>query len=136
MENCDRLIQFIDRNTNHGTKEIPQIFGEGVGVEDPGVKYLNQFIDRDWLQLQSYWQSQSDRWIEALIFSIGDIDRSKSRDILVNIILLGSDESALSAIEHVRDFIDELSPEVREQIEAKMSTIISSRIRKIQSGID
>ena len=47
MENCDRLIQFIDRNTDRGTEEIPEIFGEKVRVEDSGVEYLNQFIDRD-----------------------------------------------------------------------------------------
>jgi hypothetical protein len=133
MDTCDRLIQFIDRNTSHGTKELPEIFGEGVGAEDPGIEYLKEFTDRDWLQLQSYWQSKSDYWIEALILLLGDIDRSKSMDILVDIVLLGSDESALNAIEYVRDFIDELNPEVREQIEAKMSAIVSSRIGKVRS---
>jgi hypothetical protein len=130
MEDGDRLIQFIDRHTSHGTEELPEIFGEGVGVEDPGVECLSQFLDRDWLQLQSYWQSQSDLWIEALIFLLGDIDRSKSRATFVDIVLLGSDDSALNAIEYVRDFIDELNPEVREQINAKMWAIVSSRIGK------
>jgi hypothetical protein len=82
------------------------------------------------VQLQSYWQSQSDLWIEALIFLVGDIDLAQSRDILVNIVLLGSDESALNAIEYVRGSIDELSPGVRAQIEVKISKIISSRKKK------
>ena len=127
MENCDRLIQFIDRHTSHGTEELPQIFGEGVGVEDPGVEYLERFLDRDWLQLYSYWQSQSDLWIEALILLLGDIEPAKSRDTFVEIVLLGSDESALNAIEYVRYFIQELHPEVRDRIEAKMSAIVSKR---------
>jgi hypothetical protein len=127
MGNCDRLIQFIDRHTNCGTEELPQIFGEGVGVEDPGGEYLDRFLDRDWLQLQNYWQSQSDLWIEALILLLGDIDPAKSRDIFIEIVLLGSDESALNAIEYVRDFIQELHPEVREQINTKISAIVSKR---------
>ncbi|WP_310417841.1 hypothetical protein [Chamaesiphon sp. OTE_8_metabat_110] len=127
MENCDRLIQFIDRHTNRGTEELPEIFGEGVGVEDLGVEYLDRFLDRDWVQLQSYWQSQSDYWIEALTLLLGDIDLAQSSNILVNIVLLGSDESALNAIEYVRDFIGALNPEVRDRIEAKMSTIVSKR---------
>ncbi len=133
MENCDRLIQFIDRYTNHGIEELPEIFGEGVGVEDPGVECLDRFLDRDWVQLQSYCYSQSDCWIGALILLLGDIDLAQARDILVNIVLLGSDESALNAIEYVRDFIDELNHEAKEQIEEKISTIVSSKIEKVRS---
>jgi hypothetical protein len=134
MENCKRLIQFIDRNTKYGTEEFPEMFGEGIGIEATGVEYLNQFIDRDWLQLHSYWQSQSDCWLAALISLLRDIDRAKSSSILVNIVLLGSDESSLNAIEYVRDFIDELSPEVRDRIEAKISTIVSIRMKQVRSA--
>jgi hypothetical protein len=63
MDNFDRLVQFIDRHTHHGTQELPQIFGEGVGAEAPGVEDLDQFIDRDWLRLQGYWGERSDNWI-------------------------------------------------------------------------
>jgi hypothetical protein len=130
MDNFDRLVQFIDRHTHHGTQELPQIFGEGVGAEAPGVEDLDQFIDRDWLRLQGYWGERSDNWIEALIFLLTDVDNSNSRGILVQIVLLGSDESSLTAIGHVREFIDELNLEVRSQIEIKISRIISSRINK------
>jgi hypothetical protein len=66
MDNFDRLVQFIDRHTNRGTAELPQIFGEGVGAEATGLTNLGQFLDGDWWQLQSYWQPQSDLWIERI----------------------------------------------------------------------
>jgi hypothetical protein len=97
-------VQFIDRNTNNNSSdEIPQIFGEGVGAEDPGVEYLNQFSDRDWWQLKSYWRSQSDEWIELLILLLGYICNPNSEEILVNIVLLGSDNSRVHAMENLHD---------------------------------
>jgi hypothetical protein len=56
MDNFDRLVQFIDRYTDRGTEELPQIFGEGVGVETAGLICLGQFLDRDWEQLRIYGQ--------------------------------------------------------------------------------
>jgi hypothetical protein len=99
MDNFDRLVQFIDLYTNRGTAELPQIFGEGVGVEAAGLICLGQFLDRDWEQLPSYGQTQSDLWIEALIHLLVRIDNPHSRDLLVQIVLLGSDESSLHASE-------------------------------------
>jgi hypothetical protein len=60
MDSFDRLVQFIDRYTENGTEELPQIFGEGVGAEAAGLICLSQFLDRDWGQLPSYWLAQSD----------------------------------------------------------------------------
>lgn len=131
MDSFDRLVQFIDRHTNHGTQELHQIFGEGVGAETVGVEYLNQFLDGDWWQLQNYWQTQSDCWIEALIYLLISVDVAIARDILVKIVLLGSDESSLNAIEYVCDFANELNPEVRSQLDRKISRIISSRIKQV-----
>jgi hypothetical protein len=116
MENYDRLVQFIDRHTNYGTEELPQIFGEGVGAEDFGMVYLNQFTDRDWRQLQSYWQAQSDYWIEALMFLLVNVDSTNARDLLVTIALSGSYESRLTALDYVRDFSHTLSPEIVAQL--------------------
>jgi hypothetical protein len=60
MDNFDRLVQFIDRDTEYGTAELPQIFGEGVGDGAAELTCLSQFFDRDWWQLPSYWLAQSD----------------------------------------------------------------------------
>ena len=136
MDNFDRLVQFVDLHTSNGTQELPEIFGEGVGAEDLGVEYLNQFTDLDWLNLQINLQERSDNWIEALIFMLIHINNHNSRYLLGQIVLLGSEESSLTAIEHVRDFINELNHQVREQIETKISRIISSRVKKIVSRID
>jgi hypothetical protein len=125
MENFDLLVQFVDRHTNDGTEELPEIFGEGVGAEDFGVTCLSQFSDRDWLQLQSYWQAQSDDWIAALIFLLADVDRNNSREILVTIALSGSYESRLTAMDYVRDFSHTLSPEILAQL--KDNPIIYNR---------
>jgi hypothetical protein len=131
MDNFDRLVQFIDRYTDDGTEELPQIFGEGVGAEAAGLTCLSHFLDRDWGQLPSYWLAQSDLWIEALIYFLVNFDNPHSQDLLVQIVLLGSDESSLTAIEHVRDFQDRLNPEVRSQLDRKISRIISSRVKRI-----
>jgi hypothetical protein len=45
MDNFDRLVQFIDRDTEDGTAELPQIFGEGVGAEAAGLTCLRHFLD-------------------------------------------------------------------------------------------
>jgi hypothetical protein len=131
MDNFDRLVQFIDRYTDNGTEELPQVFGEGVGAEAVGVTCLSQFLDRDWGQLQGDWQTQSDLWIEALIYLLVRVDNPNSQDLLVQIVLLGSDEASLTAIEHVWDFREQLNPEVRSQLDRKISRIISSRVKRI-----
>jgi hypothetical protein len=124
MDNFDRLIQFIDLHTDRGTTELPQIFGEGVGAEDFGVACLSQFLDRDWRQLQSYWQTQSNCWIEALMFLLADVDITSSRDLLIEIALLGSYESRSTARDYVRDFSHTLSPEIVMQL--KNNPVISN----------
>ena len=57
MENLDRLIQFIDRNTEFGTQELAEIFGEGVGVEDPGVEKRRRHSHNSFrIAMSLYWK--------------------------------------------------------------------------------
>ena len=129
MSNFKKLVQFIDDVIKKGEGEIPEAWGEGVGFEKEGCVYLKEFNDKDWAQLQNGWREKSDHWIKCLIDLLSQVECQQSKEMLINIALQGSDESALDAIEFVRSFISELDPSVIERLEDKSWKVISSRMK-------
>jgi len=128
-ERCRELIHFLDSSSNQGAS-FPQSWGEGVGVEGPGIAALAGFVDADWVSLKRTCASKTDTWVECLVFLLSSADDSASRGFLVQLALDGRDENLVDAMEHIQEFRDELPAPTRRALDSRLEAVLRSRIEK------
>ncbi len=129
MKKLRQLVDFIDSNTQNGLTGVVEPWGEGVGSEQPGVELILKLDKRGWQELADISQNKSDHWGECLIILLGMAESIQANDMLVSLVLNGSDEVALTAMEYVREFIGKVDLEVQKLMAEKIKRIIRLRAR-------
>ena len=125
----DRLIEFIDRQTNNGAIYPKEPWGEGVGIEEEGIAFIHSFSSRDWLALRSLnFKERSNFWIKCLIALLDAAYTEEARQIIIYIALNGTEENFLDAMECIRSFRRDVSIYTWLKLKNRSSKILSSRL--------
>ncbi len=60
-------------------------------------------------------------------------ESAKAQEFLISLVLNGSDEVALTAMEYVRDFIGDVDLDVKRQMDEKIRRIVRFRMKCVKT---
>jgi hypothetical protein len=123
------LVKFINGLTNNGVIFPSEPWGEGVGLEEEGEKIVCSLSTDDWLALRETLSEKNDIWIEFLIAILDEADTKEAREMMIYIALNGTDENCLDAMEHIREFQQDVDSNAWLKIRERSSEILSQRLK-------
>lgn len=89
-----------------------------------GATLLESFTETDWNLFLSEVEFKSDLWVEYAIDCLSELSFSQSKEIIIKLASGNRKTVVFYAMQAVQDFIDELTPEIRQKLEQNMRTLI------------
>ena len=125
----EKLINFINRYTSHGTIYPNKPEDECIEIEE-GVVLIRSFSSRDWHSLRSFnLKEKSLFWVECLITLLDEAYTEEARQMIIHIALTGTDENFLAAIEYIRNFRRYVDTYTWLKLENRSTAILSKRTK-------